>query len=75
VKSDTAKAGVAAGIGAAIGAMAGGGKGAGIGAIIGGAAGTGGVLATRGKDATIPAETRLSFRLKEPVTLTEQLND
>lgn len=74
VKSDAAKTGVAAGIGAAIGAMAGGGKGAGIGAILGGAAGAGGAMATRGKPAELPSETRLTFRLNEPVTLTEKLN-
>lgn len=74
VKSDAAKAGVAAGIGAAIGAIAGGGKGAGIGAAIGGAAGAGGAMATRGKPAELPSETRLSFRLSEPITITEKLN-
>jgi hypothetical protein len=74
VKGDVAKAGVAAGIGAVIGAIAGGGKGAAVGSVIGGAAGTGGVLATRGKDATLPSETRITFRLREPVTLTEKLN-
>jgi hypothetical protein len=74
-KGDMAKTGVAAGIGAAIGAIAGGGKGAAIGAGIGGAAGAGGVLATRGKDASLPSETRLTFRLKEPLTLTEKLDD
>ncbi|MBN9660902.1 MAG: hypothetical protein J0H49_22100 [Acidobacteria bacterium] len=75
MKGDMAKTGVAAGIGAAIGAIAGGGKGAAIGAGIGGAAGAGGVLATRGKDASLPSETRLTFRLKEPLTLTEKLDD
>ncbi len=75
VKGDMAKAGVVAGIGAAIGAIAGGGKGAAIGAGVGGAAGAGGVLATRGKDASLPSETRLTFRLKEPLTLTEKLDD
>jgi hypothetical protein len=69
---DAAKVGVAAGIGAAIGAIAGGGKGAGIGAAVGGAAGTGGVMATRGKPVTIPSETKISFRLSQPVTITEQ---
>jgi hypothetical protein len=72
-KGDLAKVGVAAGIGAAIGAIAGGGKGAAIGAGVGGAAGAGGVMATRGKAAEIPAETRLSFRLREPITITEKL--
>lgn len=72
VGKDAAKVGAAAGIGAAIGAIAGGGKGAGIGAVIGGAAGTGGVLATRGEAATLPTETQISFRLSNPVTITEK---
>jgi len=72
-KSDAAKVGAAAGIGAIIGAIAGGGKGAAIGAGIGGAGGTGTVLATRGKAATLPSETRISFRLSEPITITERL--
>jgi hypothetical protein len=61
-------------IGAAIGAIAGGGKGAGIGAGVGGAAGAADVLLTRGKPADIPVETRLTFRVQEPVTITEKLN-
>jgi hypothetical protein len=73
-KKDAAKIGVAAGIGAAIGAIAGGGKGAAIGAATGGAAGTGGVLMTRGAAAEVPAETRISFRLRDPITITEKLN-
>ncbi len=73
VKGDAAKVGVAAGIGAAIGAIAGGGRGAGIGAAVGGAAGTGGVLATRGKAATLPVETRVTFKIKEPVKVTEKI--
>jgi hypothetical protein len=72
---DAAKVGVAAGIGAAIGAIFGGGKGAAIGGAIGGASGAGGVLATRGEEAKLPSETRLTFRLKEPVTLTEKLKE
>ena len=72
-KEDAAKVGAAAGIGAAIGAIAGGGKGAAIGAAIGGASGAGGVMATRGKAAEIRAETRLSFKLSNPVTVTEKL--
>jgi hypothetical protein len=70
---DAAKVGAAAGIGAAIGAIAGGGKGAAIGAGIGGAAGAGGVMATRGGPAEVPAETRISFKLAQPVTVTEKL--
>ena len=58
--------------GAAIGAIAGGGKGAAIGAGAGGAAGAGTVLATRGKPAALPSETRITFRLAAPVTLTER---
>lgn len=72
-KGDAAKVGAAAGIGAAIGAIAGGGKGAAIGAAIGGGAGAGGVLATRGKHAELPAETRLSFRIASEVSVTERL--
>lgn len=64
----------AAGVGAVIGAMAGGGKGAGIGAAAGGAAGTGGVIATRAKPAALPSETKISFRLRQTVTITEQMN-
>jgi hypothetical protein len=71
--SDLTKIGVGAAIGAAIGAAAGGGKGAAIGAGVGGAAGTADVLLTRGKPAEIPVETRISFRVQEPITLTERL--
>ena len=63
---------VGAGIGAAIGAIFGGGKGAAVGAGSGGAAGAGTVLATRGKPVVLPAETRLSFRLQDPVTIIER---
>ena len=70
--TDAAKVGAGAAIGAAIGAIAGGGKGAAIGAGVGGGAGAGDVLLTRGKAAAIPSETRISFRLREPVTLTER---
>jgi hypothetical protein len=63
----------AAGVGAIIGALAGGGKGAAIGAGAGGAAGGGGVVATRSKPVTLPTESKLSFRLSAPVTITERL--
>jgi hypothetical protein len=63
-----------AALGAIIGAIAGGGKGAAIGAGAGGAAGTGATMATHGKACVIPTETRLSFSLTAPVTLTEKLN-
>jgi len=70
---DAKKIGIGAAVGAAIGAIAGGGRGAAIGAGVGGAAGTGTVLATRGKPAVLPSETRLTFRLQEPVTVIEKL--
>ena len=70
--TDAAKVGGGAAIGAIIGAIAGGGKGAGIGEGVGGAAGAGDVLLTRGKPATLPSETRISFRLSQPVTVTER---
>jgi len=69
---DTEKVGIGAAIGAAIGAIAGGGKGAAIGAAGGGAAGGGVVAATRGKPAVLPAETKISFRVEQPVTITEK---
>ena len=69
---DAQKVGIGAAIGAAIGAIAGGGKGAAIGAASGGAAGSGVVAATRGKPAVLPAETKISFRVEQPVTITER---
>lgn len=70
---DAAKVGAGAAIGAAIGAIAGGGRGAAIGAGAGGAAGAGTVMVTRGKPAELPSETRLTFRITAPVTVTEKL--
>jgi hypothetical protein len=70
--NDAAKVGGGAALGAIIGAIAGGGKGAAIGAAAGGGAGAGTVLMTRGKAVTLPSETRISFRLRAPVTLTER---
>jgi hypothetical protein len=70
-RQDATKVGAGAAIGAVIGAIAGGGKGAAIGAGVGGGAGAGDVLLTRGKPAALPSETRISFRLRAPVTLTE----
>jgi hypothetical protein len=69
---DAAKVGAGAAIGAIIGAIAGGGKGAAIGAGAGGGVGAGDVLLTRGKPAVLPSETRISFRLSTPVTITER---
>ncbi len=61
--------GGAAGIGAAIGAIAGGKSGAGKGAVIGGAAGTGTVLATKGKEVEFDSESRLKFTLEKSAAL------
>ena len=58
-----------AGVGAAIGAIAGGKKGAAEGAVIGGAAGTGTVLATKGKEVQFDSETKLKFTLDKSVSL------
>jgi hypothetical protein len=68
-KRDAAIVAGGAGVGAVIGAVAGGKKGAGIGAISGGGAGTGVVLATKGKEIRYAPETRLSFRLANPVQM------
>jgi hypothetical protein len=61
--------GGAAGVGAAIGAIAGGKSGAAKGAVIGGAAGTGTVLATRGKEVEFDSESRLKFTLEKSASL------
>jgi hypothetical protein len=58
-----------AGVGAIVGAIADGGEGAAKGALIGGAAGTGAVLATRGKDAYMPAGSRWRLRLDRPILI------
>ncbi|HKV03823.1 MAG TPA: hypothetical protein VJO53_01820 [Candidatus Acidoferrales bacterium] len=57
--------------GAIIGAIAGGGKGAAIGALAGGGAGTAGAAYTGNRDITIPAETRLHFKLTKPVSISQ----
>ncbi len=61
-KDDVTKIGAGAGVGAIIGAIAGGAGGAAIGAVIGGAVGTGGVLASRGKDIYLPRGQQLRIR-------------
>jgi hypothetical protein len=58
-----------AAFGAIVGALAGGGKGAAIGALAGGGAGTAGAAYTGKRDITIPAETRLHFKLKDSLTI------
>jgi outer membrane lipoprotein SlyB len=55
--------------GALIGALAGGGKGALIGSAVGAGAGTAGAAATGKKEITLSAETRVSFRLLQPLTV------
>ncbi len=59
-----------AAFGAIVGALAGGGKGAAIGALAGGGAGTAGAAFTGKRDITLPAETRLHFKLTQPLTMT-----
>jgi len=68
-KRTAAMAGGGAGLGALIGAVAGGGKGAAIGAAVGAAAGTGVQVATKGQQIKIPSETKLDFRLEQPVEI------
>ena len=66
----TAKAaGGTAALGAIIGAIAGGGKGAAIGAGAGAAVGAGASTVMKGQQVKIPSETRLTFRLQQPVRI------
>ena len=65
-KSDITKGGIGAGVGAIVGGVVGGGKGAAIGAAAGG---TGAVLATKGKEVSIPSGTVVSVRLEDPITV------
>ena len=58
-----------AGGGALIGGLAGGGKGALIGAALGAGAGTAGAAYTGEKEIVLPAESALSFKLSEPLTV------
>jgi hypothetical protein len=60
-----------AGLGALIGGIAGGGKGAAIGALVGGGAGTAGAAYTGNKDLVMPAETVLSFKILQPVDVSQ----
>jgi hypothetical protein len=62
-------AGGGAAFGAIVGAIAGGGKGAAIGALAGGGAGSAGAAFTGKRDIVIPAETRLDFKLAQPLTI------
>lgn len=56
-------------LGTIIGAIAGGGRGAAIGAVSGAAVGAGAQVMTRGRDVRVPSETKLRFRLDQPVRL------
>lgn len=62
-------AGGGAAAGAVIGALAGGGKGAAIGAAVGAGAGTGAAALTGKTEVEFPAESKLGFRLKSPLTI------
>lgn len=61
--------GIGAAAGAVIGAIAGGGKGAAIGAGAGAGAGVTGAALTGERDVDVPAETRINFKLSQPVTI------
>jgi hypothetical protein len=56
-------------LGTIIGAVAGGGKGALIGAVVGGAGGAAAQVLTRGSQVKVPAESLLTFKLDQPLTL------
>ena len=56
-----------AGVGAALGGIFGGGKGAAIGALAGGGAGTAGAAYTGNKEIQLPAESTLTFRVKQSI--------
>jgi hypothetical protein len=64
-------AGGGAAVGAIVGALAGGGKGAAIGAAAGGGAGTAGAAYTGERDLSVPAETRLHFKLTRSVSISQ----
>jgi hypothetical protein len=68
-QKDAMKIGVPATAGAIIGGIVGGGDGAAKGAVIGGAAGTGYVLSTRGKEVRLGKGADLSVKLTAPVTV------
>ncbi|HLG95999.1 MAG TPA: hypothetical protein VKX49_06785 [Bryobacteraceae bacterium] len=59
-------------IGGIIGAIAGGGKGAAIGAAAGAASGAGAQMATRGREIHVPVESMLTFRLQQPLLVSDR---
>ncbi len=74
-RSDAAaRIGIGAAIGAVIGGVTAGGKGAAIGAGAGGGIGAGDVALTR-KPASLRSETRLTFRMRAPITITERAQE
>jgi hypothetical protein len=56
-------------LGTLVGAVAGGAKGAVIGAVVGGGAGAAAQVATKGSNVNVPAESVLTFKLDQPMTL------
>jgi len=66
---DAKKVGIGAGAGAVIGAIAGGKKGAAIGSVVGGGTGAGVVMATKGKEVSIPSGTTVKTTVEEPVKI------
>lgn len=68
-KRSAAMIGGGAGAGALIGGLAGGGKGAAIGALVGGGAGTAGAGLTGNREIVLPAESAVSFTLKNSLNL------
>jgi hypothetical protein len=67
-KRTARKVGGGAGLGAIVGGIAGGGEGAAIGAVVGGITGTA-ISASGEEHLSLPAETRLQFRLAAPVRI------
>ena len=68
-KRSAVMTGGGAGIGALIGGLAGGGKGAAIGAVVGGGGGLAASAGTGGQNVELPAETRITFKLTQSVTI------
>jgi len=68
-KRTAAMVGGGAALGTLIGAVAGDGKGAAIGVLAGAAAGTGAEVLTKGKAVQVPAESKLRFKLDQPLRL------